>query len=168
MVEYQEGNFWEVYPIYKIKEPFRTIYKKYKSTKRSSSMAWYVFLFCDSSSEFFTYPEDIRKEELDQSFPDISDVKEVQDAMKIYDDHMCSADERAFKYWTKTLLERQRFLESIHYSDLELDEVKKMDGIMIDSNRIWDAYQKIEEKYQKSKAENTIMGGGSETFLEQS
>lgn len=168
MIQYEDGNFWELHPSLKLKLPFRDIYKKYKATKKSSNMAWYVWLFCDSNSEFFTYPEEVRHEELAITYGDLKSVPEVSNAIVIYNDHMCDSDERAFKQWAKKLQERANYLESIKYEDVDLDQIKKIDDMLIGSNKIWDAFNKVKETYIKSKAENTIMGGGSETFLEQS
>jgi len=168
MLKFQEGNFWELNPVYKHKKPFKYIYDKHKKTKRSSMMAWFVLLYSDSDSEFYTYNDEVRRAELEENITgDVFEVPEVQQAIKEYDTHMCSKDERAFKLWAEKLLERSEFLKEFRYDALDLSEAKDLDTMLEKSVKIWDAFKKVQEQYEKAKVDGTIMGGGEETFLEQ-
>lgn len=168
MIKFQEGNFWDIYPVYRYKKPFKYIYDKHKKTKKSSNMAWFVYLYSDVDSEFFTYNEEVRRQELEENLTgEVYDIPEVQKAISEYDEHMCSMDERAFKQWSNKLLERSDFLSSRKYIDLDFQEAKDLDTMLEKSLKIWDAFKKIKEQYEKSKDHGTVMGGGEETFLEQ-
>lgn len=167
MIKYEDVNFWDAYPVYRHKKPFMYIYKKHKKTKRSSNMAWFVHLYCSPESEFFTYNPEMRREELEENLTgDVFTVKEVQQAIKEYDEHMCTIDQRAFKHWAEKLLERAEYLSDIKYSSLELSEAKDMDSMLQNSVKIWDAFSKVKEQYEKTKGDGSVRGGGKETFLD--
>lgn len=167
MIRFEEGNFWELYPVYQYKKPFKYIYDKHKKTKKSSMMAWFVYLYSDVDSEFFTYNPEVRRQELEENLTgEVFDIPEVQQAIAEYDEHMCSMDERAFKHWSEKLLERAEFLRDFKYSSLDLSEARDLDTMLEKSLKIWEAFKKVKEQYEKSKTDGSVRGGGEETFLE--
>lgn len=153
---YQNKDFFEAYPDLEFKLPFREL--KAAFPEKASLYSWYVFLFCDTSSSFRTYPEEHRRKELSDNFikEDIHDLPEIQKAIRDYETNMMSLAKRNFKKWEDKLTERQKFIEDTEYTE---ETFEMLDKLMSQTSKMWDMFLKLKSEFDKEDDEEQTYGG---------
>lgn len=157
MIKYQEGNFFDVYPELAFKLPFRMLKDKF-SEQEASELCWYIVLYCDRHSEYHKYPADIRREQLEDFFlkRKVHDTPEVQEALKMYDEHMMTLAERNFIKWEEKLTERQQFIENTPYDE---NSYEMLDKLMANTDKMWKMFFVVKAELDKEDDEGKTYGG---------
>lgn len=154
---FQEGDFFDAYPALAYKPPFVEIVNNF-SKKEASELAWYIYLYCDPSSEFRNLPPKTRQNELEKNFVkrEVHSMSEVQDAINSYDEHMMSLTKRNLKKWEDKLTERQAFIDETEYNENTFEMLDKM---MAQTDKMWKMFMTLKKELEKESDDQTTYGG---------
>lgn len=166
-----EVNYWEVDPQLVAIEPFKTLYEKDKTKNKrgSSQKMWAVAFFSDPESRFYNYSEE---EKLDVIKSDIigKDKKfswdELKDHIRGYMKLYMTQAERTLYTWNRKLEERDKYLNNVPYSELSLDEAKKLDTLISNTPDLYSQYEKILETIREEEVEGKTKGNRKESLTE--
>lgn len=170
--EYQPGaNFWELNPQLILMPPFAGLYiqDNSKDKEYSSKQMWCIFFMKEpdeDANKFFRFGEEKVKEMLTETWfqdADWWDNEMFKQCADAYPNMCLNAVERSF-YSKKKMLEKlANFLE---HADFDEDNVAKFVSAHSKIPKIYEEYEKIEEKFMKSKTSGRVKGGRQQTKAE--
>jgi len=168
---YKEGvNYWDVDNQLQTIEPFKTLYKKDSSKKKdhSSQMMWAVAFYIDPKSRLLNFSS---KEKQDVVSKDIVTIKIDWDKINVYIEEYAklklSQIERSLANWKYKLEERDKYLVSLPYQELTLDEASKLDKLLSDTPKLFEQYFKMEDQLKEEINKGANKGGRKESISEQ-
>lgn len=178
------GRFWETFPLFKMKEPFRSLYKKDRSKdKHKTDKFMWLLVWCyDIDSEIYSIIEEDEKLSTAEEIADITIKEVVDDTFYMYAtaftdtiDTVLSANVRALE---DKLKERQLFISNTNYTldSTERDEetgklvkipgtAKDLDTMMANTGKIHNEVRTLRENLKESDT-GEGKGGSEESFLE--
>jgi hypothetical protein len=161
-------SFWEANPIYKTKEPFKSLYKKDKTKgkKPSSDMMWFVTLCYDMKSEWWQQEFEVRVLGLSNEFMDDDcyfehnedKIIELGEGYTNFNDTAVKAELRA---WKEMLQDRGKFIKSTKYSEATYEMLDKMGGV---TKKLWDDYGRIMKELSTEEGADGVLGGEMESL----
>lgn len=161
------ANFWEINPQFKVKETFNTIYKEDKSKGKidSSRLMWGIALYADFESKYRQLPEKEKKELIANDLwqnPKF-DWTTVKDIIKAWDVFK-SAAQRQMMEWERFTNEKTEFLKGLSFDNIINVEIGEK--LLLSNVKLYEAYEKINEKLAAEGEQGTIFGGGMESASE--
>lgn len=148
---------------------FKDLYQSDKSKKKgtSSLIMWAVAFYCHPESRLVNFSikdkckiieSDITKEKVDWEgiVPYITEYK------KLY----LTQAKRSLENWKMKLEERDDYLINLPYSELELDEVEKLDKLLANTPKLFKQYEDIKELISEEDAKSINKAGIQESAAE--
>jgi len=169
-LQYEYKNFWEVNPQLVYMQPFSVLYNEDESEDKDASgkTMWCIYFMSDPDEEenkFYRIPTKERLEMLKDTFH--SDFDETEETVKAcldaYADICLTAVERALKNEKEALTKRAAFLVSAPY---DFETMKDLDNAFSKTSKIYENFEKIEERFLKHKTQSRIKGGRKESASE--
>lgn len=163
-----ETNFWDFNGQLAIVAPFDKIYNLDKGGDKSSKLMTIVFFMCDPDEEknrFYRLPEEDRKQMLKETYyPDIDwDNKLLVAAISKYPEVCLTAVARTLKDTKDFLTRRSEYLRTVPYN---LETMKDIDMAISKSVKIYEDFEKIQQKFVEHEKVGRIRGGRRETEVE--
>lgn len=162
-------NFWKVNPQLKMPESFNKLYKedKSKGKKNSSQLMWAIALCYDPNSKFYNLIEKARKTLVEQDFAkEKIDWKGLEPQIELYKSLFMSQATRSLDNWKLKLEERDNYLNSIPYRDLDLKGAKDLDDLIANTPKLYVQYNKILEQLSEEAAKGATRGNVPESASE--
>lgn len=164
---YTEGvNFWEVNQQYKVKEPFKSLYKTDKSRgkKDSSITMWFVAFCYDRQSKYYKLPtdgDDGKHTLIGEDYCDnanfYSENKEVLDkCIEMYIKMEYTPMERHLKTWEDLLDKRTKFLQSQEY---DLSTFDALDKMAVGTEKVHKTIKSVIDDLNKESSAGNSKGG---------
>lgn len=175
-----DKNFWELNPQLIIMQPFSKLYNRDKSKDKenSSKEMWSIFFCCEPDEEinkFYRIPLLERQKMLKETLVPKIDWEEDLDIIECLNKYpiIClSAIERALKEEIDNMVAWSEFIRR-ESRELTLDKTQIVNGkaIIIKGNaaqvanlkaktpKLYEQYEKLEEKFIKQKTEARLRGG---------
>lgn len=161
-----EANFWEVNPQFKVPEAFSKLYKEDKSKGKveSSKIMWALALYCDYDSKYRQIPDLERKNliTVDLLRTNSFDWNVYSDQIKAWD-LFKSAAMRQMTEWERFMNEKSDFMKTLKYNGETAEQIEKL---LLSNSKLYDEYQKINERLAQEGEAGTVFGGGIESASE--
>ena len=164
-------SFWELYPEFKVINPFKDIYlnDKSKSKTTSSKLMWFVALCYSKSSKFSRLQIDgidgkhyVVGLDYCNNPNYYEDNKEILDSViDMFLQITYTPLERHLKTWEDLLDKRTSFLKTQQY---DLGNYEDLDKMAIGTDKVYSTIKKIQEELNKEDI-NGIGKGGSVSSL---
>ena len=161
-----EESFWDVYPEFKITNPYKDLYKKDKSRnkKDSSTMMWFVALCYSKASKYRKLAKDgidgkhyVIGEDFCANRSYYSDNKEQLDIIiESFISGQYSALERHLMTWDELLDKRTAFLKEQEYDFSTADDLDKM---AVGTKKVYDTIKGIWDELAKEDSSGVGKGG---------
>lgn len=159
-------NFWDLYPEFKITNPFKEIYKKDKSKGRgnSSTFMWFIALCYSKASKY----RNLAKDGIDGKHYVIGEDfcgdknyyskyrDELDSAIEAFIKLQYSPLERHLMTWDDLLDKRTAFLKEQSYDFTNFDELDKM---AVGTDKVFSTIKKIWEDISKEDTAGVGKGG---------
>jgi len=166
----KDANYWDLDPQLTAFEPFKTLYDsdKTKGKRGSSQKMWAVAFYIDPDSRLYKYKAAEKKKVIESDIITIKgfDWKELEEPIKIYKKLNMTQAERTLDTWNLKLEERERYLLSIDYKELTLEEAKKFDTLITNHPAMYDQYEMILAKISAEEVEGKTKGNRKESLSE--
>lgn len=164
-----EDNFWDVNPQHKIIPPFSILYKEY-GKKKSSKIMWACVMMSHPDPEknkLYRLPYEDRKRAIEENYLESIidwDDELLVECLNKYETVCLSAVERALKAEKDFLEKRAKFLTEAPYN---LETMQIIDASVARTAKIYENFERIEEKFNQSRAlSSTVYGGRQESYAE--
>lgn len=163
-----EINFWDTNGQLAIMPPFNKIYDIDKGGMESSKLMTVVFFMADADEDknrFARIPFEERKEMIQETYyPDIDwKNKLLQKAIDAYPELCLSAVARTLKDTKEFLQRRAAYLRTVEYN---INTMKDIDTAISKNLKIYEDFEKIEQKYIQQEKISRVRGGRKETAVE--
>lgn len=177
-------NFWKSNPQITLHNPYSKLYNKDKSKDKSKSSIdmWTIFFLSDPDSTkntFYRIPYSERlaliKENYNKDFNENN--KLIIECLEAYPQLILSAVERSLKEEIDSMVQRSQLLRNTVYTldktviDGNKSLIMKGTATQLDSMRskttkLYENYEKLQQKFMKQQDETRIRGGRKETISE--
>lgn len=159
-------NFWDLYPEFKITNPFKELYKKDKSRGRreSSTFMWFIALCYSKTSKYNKLATDgidgkhyVIGEDYCDNRNYYADHKEELDVcIDAFINLQYTALERHLKTWDDLLDKRTAFLKEQTYDLSTYDDLDKM---AVGTKKVYDTIKGIWDELSKEDSSGVGKGG---------
>lgn len=165
------ANFWDLNPQLILIPPFSQLYSTDGGGDYSSKLAWSVYFVSDpdeNENKFFRLGnreeiQDVLAETyFKEQVPDF-ELEEYLNCVKAYPEVCLTSVQRAFMKKKRALLARGEFLDNTPYTSTTM---KDLDYAHSKTVKIFEDYEKIENKFFAEKSKSRIKGGRSESKSE--
>lgn len=161
-----ELNFWDLYPEFKVLNPFKDIYKKDKSKGRreSSTFMWFIALCYSKASKYVKLACDgIDGKHYvigldfcgDTSYYSKNKV-DLDICIDAFINIQYSALERHLKTWDDLLDKRTAFLKQ---QDYDFNTAEELDKMAIGTKKVYDTIKQIWDELSKEDSSGVGKGG---------
>jgi len=170
-VDYKPGlSYWDIDPQLKGIAPFKSLYSDDKSKKKvnSSQIMWAIAFFIHPESRLDKFSSVEKWEVIEE---DIITFKEYKREMltrpiKMYKKMFLTQAQRSLVNWRDKLEERDAYLISIPYNQLELSEAEKLDKLLAGTPKLYQQYEAILDSIQEEESKGRTKGGRAESASE--
>jgi len=160
----EKANFWKLYPVYKVTNPFKDLYKSDKSKNKinSSTLLWGILFLIDDSihNPLANLPLDEKKDIIKMDYFEDKDINwdDYSDLIDSFRNNLYTKFKRDLIEWEIKLEERRKFIRDTPYSldsEIELPDGKKkttkgtaaqLDTMAANTVKIYDLMEKLENK----------------------
>lgn len=149
-------DFWKSDAQYKV--IFAEEYKK----KVPSKIMWACFLFIHPNSKFANLPSDVKEELISGDYIPFK-AQEYKDTIDKIKTLLLTPIQRMLVSWNESLLQRERFMDSLEYSPTTYEMLDKMRK---DTYQMAKQYKEIYNEFEKERDVRTH-GDVSESLSEQ-
>lgn len=160
------GNFWNLNPQFKLPKEFASLYTSDKSKNKedSSRIMWAIALYADFDSKYRQIPDEERKNLIATDLLRNKDFdwKTVQpqiDAWNLFK----TAAMRQMVEWERFMNEKSKFMSTLTYDASSAEIIEKL---LLSNSKLYDEYQKINERLAQEGEAGTVFGGGIESASE--
>lgn len=159
-----ELDFWEANPQMTVFGPFSKLYNKGKAKKKTSQIAWGVFLYSETSdrSLFSRYPDDEKKQAVNEEFGVDFENELHLECIEFYKNNVLTPIEKLLLSYEDFLKNRIAFITNQEYG---FDTMDALDKAAAQSKKIWDDYLKVKEQFDKEKKQKGY--GGFEMSMQE-
>lgn len=161
-----DNNFWDLYPEFKVIEPFKNKYKtdKSKAKKDSSTFMWFIAFCYSKISKFRNLATDgvDGKHYVvgldycgDNNFYN-NNKEDLDEAIEKFINIQYTSAERHLKTWDDLLDKRTAFLKE---QDYDLDTYDDLDKMAVGTAKVYETIKKIKEELSKEEGSGIAKGG---------
>lgn len=180
----KDQNFWEINPQLTLHKPFSELYNNDKSkNKEDSSLdAWMIFFLTDpdpTKNTFYRIPYQQRLATLQETYHEHFNPSEpiVKTCLEQYPQLILTAVERSLKEEIDSMVQRAELLRNTPYTlDKTTVENNKaitikgtatqLDSMRAKTPKLYENYEKLQQKFIKQQEDTRIRGGRKETASE--
>jgi hypothetical protein len=164
-------NFWEVNPSFTAISEFKDFHKKDKTKEkaRSSQTMWAIALLVHTNSKYANLSYADRLSLINDDFLEADKIEldpegDHKDLIETFQKLGMSRTQRIARQWGDKLDERFKFIDQMPYN---LENVEILDKMMQYTEKLWKQYNICLKDLEDERAANTVMGGATESLLEQ-
>ncbi len=177
-----DQNFWEINPQLILHNPFSKLYNSSKNTNKTSLDAWMIFFLSDpdpTKNTFYRIPYKQRLDTLQKNYHPKFDPDNaiIQECLEQYSQLILTAVERSLKEEIDSMVQRAKLLRTTDYTlDKTVIEHGKpltikgtatqLDSMRAKTPKLYENYEKLQQKFIKQQEETRIRGGRKETASE--
>jgi len=162
-------NFWDNNTQLKLVKAFNEIWEedKTKKKKNSSQIMWAIALCYDPESKYIKWTEEDRRKLVEDDFIHGKiDWRKYENAIKTYIGLYTTQAERSLMVWEKKLKERDDYLTSKKYSEVDLKDAKALDDLLANTPKLYSQYNMILEQLDEEQAKAKTKGNAPESASE--
>jgi hypothetical protein len=163
-------SYWDIDPQLKVIAPFKSLYSNDKSKKKvnSSQMMWAVAFFTHPQSRLDKFSTVEKWEVIEEDIITFKEYnrKELTVPIKMYKKMFLTQAQRSLFNWREKLEERDAYLISIPYKELELTEAEKLDKLLAGTPKLYQQYEAILDSIQEEESKGRTKGGRAESASE--
>jgi hypothetical protein len=165
-----DQNCWELNPHLIYITPYSELYALDNGGVRSSKMMWTIIAQRypdEKANKFFRFGDKKIREMLSETY--LKDVDKFwkddlyKKCLESFPHDCLNSIQRSVLMKKKSLVKRGEFLDSVPYN---LETMSKLDLAHSKSAKIYDEYDKLEERFLKSQAEARVKGGRKQSKAE--
>lgn len=170
-VDYKTGlSYWDIDPQLMAIEPFKSLYSDDKSKKKinSSQQMWAVAFFIHPESRLAKFSIEEKWIVIEDDIVSFKDFKResIKTLISVYKKMFLTQAQRSLINWRDKLEERDAYLISVPYSQLELAEAQKLDLLLAGTPKLYEQYNKILDSIEEEESKGRTKGGRAESASE--
>jgi hypothetical protein len=170
-VDYKPGlSYWDIDSQLKGITPFKSLYSNDKSKKKvnSSQQMWAIAFFTHPESRLDKFSSVEKWEVIEEDIITFKEYKreELMHPISVYKKMFLTQAQRSLVNWRNKLEERDTYLISIPYKELELSEAEKLDKLLAGTPKLYQQYEAILASIQEEESKGRTKGGRAESASE--
>lgn len=162
-------NYWDIDNQLALIGVFKELFESDKSKKKvtSSLTMWAVAFYCHPESRLKNFSEKEKKSLIESDIVgDSVDWKKLELYINEYNKLFLTQAQRSLVNWNKKLEERDEYLDSLPYNELDLDEAGKLDKLIANTPSLYKQYQAIKDQISEEEAKSVNKAGIKESASE--
>lgn len=160
-------NFWELYPQYKVIEPFKSFYPKDRTKGKiySSTVMWAIVFLHHPESPLANTTEEDRRKIIENEVVGDNRFKwdEYKELEEKFAELELNSSQRSLKLISKKIQEREKLIDDTEYT---LDNAKDLDAVILNTEKIYKLRKFLEDEASKKSNEGETKGGAEESASE--
>jgi hypothetical protein len=163
-------NYWEFDNQLATIGIFKDLYQSDKSKKKttSSRIMWAVAFFQHPESRLINFSTTEKKDIIESDITkEPMDWNDLATYITAYKNLYYTQATRSLENWKVKLEERDEYLNSLPYKDLDLDSAKLLDTLLANTPKLYKQYDEIKQQISDEESKGRTKAGIQESASEQ-